>query len=90
MILQRYTFGSKSQRNVELFYFGGVAYDIAKIYIWKQITTSCLNEKTSALLLMILQRYTFGSKSQPTGVGKSHAAVAYDIAKIYIWKQITT
>ena len=41
-----------------------VAYDIAKIYIWKQITTAMRDAKTIIKLLMILQRYTFGSKSQ--------------------------
>nr|WP_306570196.1 hypothetical protein [Hoylesella nanceiensis] len=39
---------------------------------------------------MILQRYTFGSKSQPYGTSRAVDSVAYDIAKIYIWKQITT
>ena len=39
---------------------------------------------------MILQRYTFGSKSQHLSVDDIRNAVAYDIAKIYIWKQITT
>ena len=39
MILQRYTFGSKSQQIAEPEIKGSVAYDIAKIYIWKQITT---------------------------------------------------
>ena len=64
MILQRYTFGSKSQQRVKQEIKEHVAYDIAKIYIWKQITTrwnaTCITKK----LLMILQRYTFGSKSQ--------------------------
>ena len=93
-----------------------VAYDIAKIYIWKQITTDVLILYHFSMLLMILQRYTFGSKSQLRGgAGMSLACclwyckdihleanhnfnipfimswnVAYDIAKIYIWKQITT
>ena len=39
MILQRYTFGSKSQQLVDADTLLRVAYDIAKIYIWKQITT---------------------------------------------------
>ena len=39
MILQRYTFGSKSQRNPDIVNIKQVVYDIAKIYIWKQITT---------------------------------------------------
>ena len=90
MILQRYTFGSKSQPKKEqctlslscLWYCKDihleanhnvtqtsgttvtVAYDIAKIYIWKQITTPAVNLTTASSLLMILQRYTFGSKSQ--------------------------
>ena len=41
-----------------------VAYDIAKIYIWKQITTFRPAYGRKVELLMILQRYTFGSKSQ--------------------------
>ena len=45
-----------------------VAYDIAKIYIWKQITTQYGFTKNATRLLMILQRYTFGSKSQPASV----------------------
>ena len=67
-----------------------VAYDIAKIYIWKQITTQVRWCAPYPRLLMILQRYTFGSKSQPTLDAMRARAVAYDIAKIYIWKQITT
>jgi hypothetical protein len=43
-----------------------VAYDIAKIYIWKQITTATKSYTFIIKLLMILQRYTFGSKSQLT------------------------
>ena len=66
MILQRYTFGSKSQPAVPLHaYHALVAYDIAKIYIWKQITTTKEVKSLVSGLLMILQRYTFGSKSQP-------------------------
>ena len=116
MILQRYTFGSKSQHwtyqdamelsclwyckdihleanhNYDNTYKWkrGVAYDIAKIYIWKQITTSWLTKSLAVVLLMILQRYTFGSKSQQFVVTTKRVFVAYDIAKIYIWKQITT
>ena len=142
MILQRYTFGSKSQlfrhlykiffcclwyckdihleANHNLFksyaFLRCVAYDIAKIYIWKQITTFCKAFYLKGWLLMILQRYTFGSKSQlvlfyiakivcclwyckDIHLEANHNLfkrrqmanfVAYDIAKIYIWKQITT
>ena len=91
MILQRYTFGSKSQlfgsclillwcclwyckdihleANHNKWLWNNriqeVAYDIAKIYIWKQITTVQAMNLPTGRLLMILQRYTFGSKSQP-------------------------
>ena len=65
MILQRYTFGSKSQHRYLYIYEQTVAYDIAKIYIWKQITTYSMLNNLTDKLLMILQRYTFGSKSQP-------------------------
>ena len=64
MILQRYTFGSKSQHQKCYKNAVQVAYDIAKIYIWKQITTNESILSRIAELLMILQRYTFGSKSQ--------------------------
>ena len=67
MILQRYTFGSKSQHNGYHVQELNVAYDIAKIYIWKQITTSRDVLTDGFKLLMILQRYTFGSKSQHFG-----------------------
>ena len=90
MILQRYTFGSKSQLKFSYWLKISVAYDIAKIYIWKQITTIPLNLLRLLGLLMILQRYTFGSKSQHNGYHVQELNVAYDIAKIYIWKQITT
>ena len=67
-----------------------VVYDIAKIYIWKQITTQFQVVLKRLLLFMILQRYTFGSKSQRINIDKKVLLVVYDIAKIYIWKQITT
>ena len=67
MILQRYTFGSKSQLSWRTYTFPFAAYDIAKIYIWKQITTPEEKENNTPKLLMILQRYTFGSKSQQNG-----------------------
>ena len=66
MILQRYTFGSKSQQEIANLVEQGVVYDIAKIYIWKQITTSYGGALQKRRLFMILQRYTFGSKSQQT------------------------
>ena len=68
MILQRYTFGSKSQQPLVMVTEKLVAYDIAKIYIWKQITTCIYIGGFDSKLLMILQRYTFGSKSQPVSL----------------------
>ena len=56
MILQRYTFGSKSQHIVDNSIPQDVAYDIAKIYIWKQITTLILYGAKINKLFMILQR----------------------------------
>ena len=64
MILQRYTFGSKSQPLLVKPPCLKVVYDIAKIYIWKQITTRFTAKRCKSKLFMILQRYTFGSKSQ--------------------------
>ena len=74
MILQRYTFGSKSQQDGKLPELEQVAYDIAKIYIWKQITTFSVLWVAKFMLLMILQRYTFGSKSQHCGSSSSMSA----------------
>ena len=73
MILQRYTFGSKSQPLLLRPNSSIAAYDIAKIYIWKQITTGCKLDIRDAKLLMILQRYTFGSKSQ-------HKTIPFDFS----------
>ena len=67
-----------------------VAYDIAKIYIWKQITTTSRLVRSENLLLMILQRYTFGSKSQLSLVIFEKIVVVYDIAKIGNFSQIAT
>ena len=67
-----------------------VAYDIAKIYIWKQITTIARVSIWDRMLLMILQRYTFGSKSQLSLVIFEKIVVVYDIAKIGNFSQIAT
>ena len=90
MILQRYTFGSKSQRFQSKCLIAMVAYDIAKIYIWKQITTTTQVQQSIERLLMILQRYTFGSKSQLSLVIFEKIVVVYDIAKIGNFSQIAT
>ena len=67
-----------------------VVYDIAKIYIWKQITTAPAELPATLWLFMILQRYTFGSKSQPLNFLNTFIVVAYDIAKIGNFSQIAT
>ena len=90
MILQRYTFGSKSQLARARGESMSVAYDIAKIYIWKQITTYQHSATLNQPLLMILQRYTFGSKSQRTIDVVDWSIVAYDIAKIGNFSQMAT
>ena len=116
MILQRYTFGSKSQRKGN-----NSQWTMGCLWYCKDIHLEANHNAEPALLeftalLMILQRYTFGSKSQPLQantekcncclwyckdihleanhnyiyMNKIDYVVAYDIAKIYIWKQITT
>ena len=116
MILQRYTFGSKSQQER-----CSKPFHLRCLWYCKDIHLEAnhnriLCKKYKSMLLMILQRYTFGSKSQRNmGLPKvlqgclwyckdihleanhntgiyiyMNKIVAYDIAKIYIWKQITT
>ena len=116
MILQRYTFGSKSQRVIFVSLLKSSCLWYCKdIHLEANHNVISSSFKCS-MLLMILQRYTFGSKSQPdcfrhaTEEGclwyckdihleANHNSLAttiswtwaaYDIAKIYIWKQITT
>ena len=116
MILQRYTFGSKSQQltssrlsslrclwyckdihleanhNDEPFaiYDKNVAYDIAKIYIWKQITTIKIAKSVITRCLWYCKDIHLEANHNALGQIKFINKVAYDIAKIYIWKQITT
>ena len=116
MILQRYTFGSKSQLTLLCNYrFTRCLWYCKDIHLEANHNIG-IYTYMNKLLLMILQRYTFGSKSQRSAyndcsggcclwyckdihleanhnyenTGTKLNKVAYDIAKIYIWKQITT
>ena len=90
MILQRYTFGSKSQHHCRECSASNVAYDIAKIYIWKQITTQA--HKVSQVIRCLWYCKDIHLEANHNIIHKAIFIfmVAYDIAKIYIWKQITT
>ena len=116
MILQRYTFGSKSQplRGLWRLTLGCLWY--CKDIHLEANHNKFEDEQGFNRLFMILQRYTFGSKSQLFASNtcqrvsclwyckdihleanhnlcnstKPLKSVVYDIAKIYIWKQITT
>ena len=116
MILQRYTFGSKSQptsvliqsnlsclwyckdihleanHNDDVFAvnYNGVAYDIAKIYIWKQITTLGVSVASDKCCLWYCKDIHLEANHNNLQQVQQNNKVAYDIAKIYIWKQITT
>ena len=93
-----------------------VVYHLAKIQIFKQITTDVGGDIDDEGLFIILQRYKFSSKSQPPifshepskrclssckdtnfqanhnglGLEDGVGAVVYHLAKIQIFKQITT
>ena len=116
MILQRYTFGSKSQLLIVHLSFpicclwyckdihleanhnftqktsplAKVAYDIAKIYIWKQITTPLRNRLRETCCLWYCKDIHLEANHNKGNRHNLSKPVAYDIAKIYIWKQITT
>ena len=64
LILQRYEFSSKSQHYWSIFRLRAVVADTTKVRIFKQITTAVQEVALTNLLLLILQRYEFSSKSQ--------------------------
>ena len=68
---------------------GGV-FDISKIQIQKQITTSMMNNIMASQVYLIFQRYKFKSKSQPQRCVFRYSQGVFDISKIQIQKQITT
>ena len=90
LIFQRYKFKSKSQliaTDAEI--FAGV-FDISKIQIQKQITTSLLVFPSLSWVYLIFQRYKFKSKSQHARAHSLRVEGVFDISKIQIQKQITT
>ena len=64
LILQRYEFSSKSQRQSNFLGSFVVVADTTKVRIFKQITTGQYVSTSVRKLLLILQRYEFSSKSQ--------------------------
>ena len=67
-----------------------VVADTTKVRIFKQITTYGRQKELTRLLLLILQRYEFSSKSQPFSVCVTWRYVVADTTKVRIFKQITT
>ncbi|MCQ2274441.1 MAG: hypothetical protein MJZ86_06565, partial [Bacteroidales bacterium] len=59
-------------------------YHLAKIQIFKQITTLSLPSTAPAKLFIILQRYKFSSKSQQLGEKLYPVVAVYHLAKIQI------
>ncbi len=66
LILQRYDFSSKSQLFISPISKRPVVSYIAKIRFFEQITTDLTEFAEEKLLFLILQRYDFSSKSQPS------------------------
>ena len=64
LILQRYEFSSKSQLLACVQFTLIVVADTTKVRIFKQITTRARILFIANMLLLILQRYEFSSKSQ--------------------------
>ena len=62
----------------------------AKIHILKQITTDVRVVYDPTSLYVLMQRYTFWSKSQPIWKDNQKQGVVRANAKIHILKQITT
>ena len=66
VILQKYDFSSKSQRNFYSFGFFNDVCDTAKVRFFKQITTIIMVSYSLIMMFVILQKYDFSSKSQPS------------------------
>ena len=64
VILQKYDFSSKSQRNFYSFGFFNDVCDTAKVRFFKQITTIIMVSYSLIMMFVILQKYDFSSKSQ--------------------------
>ena len=68
----------------------GVVADTTKVRIFKQITTIFPCQLLVHVLLLILQRYEFSSKSQHGASTNATGSVVADTTKVRIFKQITT
>ena len=90
LILQRYEFSSKSQHGLVTSAQLQVVADTTKVRIFKQITTFIKCYNYGSLLLLILQRYEFSSKSQLFLALLLKVPVVADTTKVRIFKQITT
>ena len=90
MLLQRYKFLSKSQLWEFPDWQDAGVYAIAKVQIFKQITTQYISSWEDTRVFMLLQRYKFLSKSQRVIAIDMAMRDVYAIAKVLIFKQITT
>ena len=66
VILQKYDFSSKSQLYDVKITADADVCDTAKVRFFKQITTVLKDPKEFRAMFVILQKYDFSSKSQPT------------------------
>ena len=88
--LQRYEFLSKSQRNAWSIYWQIDVVYLTKVWIFKQITTSCQCFLCRRQMLFTLQRYEFLSKSQHDIDTDDYVTDVVYLTKVWIFKQITT
>ena len=90
LIFQRYKFKSKSQLKRNSTHLIAGVFDISKIQIQKQITTTVKFNQNTFTVCLIFQRYKFKSKSQQRIQLIGDQIGVFDISKIQIQKQITT
>ena len=90
LIVQRYKFESKSQLDGCRRAGDGAVPNSSKVQIWKQITTDAEVSPAAAWLFLIVQRYKFESKSQPSRALSETSWAVPNSSKVQIWKQITT
>ena len=90
VILQKYDFSSKSQRTLAFAYKPLDVCDTAKVRFFKQITTCVKYPLRAAWMFVILQKYDFSSKSQPSHRECTARWDVCDTAKVRFFKQITT
>ena len=63
---------------------------LAKVQIFKQITTASTARRKTTSMCFTLQRYKFSSKSQPKNHTSRRGTDVFYLAKVQIFKQITT